>query len=50
MINLDDYKSIETHWIVLYVNGHDGRASYDATYFDNSGVEHIQNSRETIIS
>ena len=35
LINLDEYKSIETHWIVLYVNGD------NVTYFDNFGVEHI---------
>ena len=29
-INLDEYKSIGTHWIVLYINGNNGRASYDA--------------------
>ena len=35
MINLDELKSIEIHWITLYVNGN------DITYFDSFGVEHI---------
>ena len=35
VINLDEYKSIGTHWIVLYVN------RYNATYFDSFRVEHI---------
>ena len=34
-INLDEYKSIETHWIALYVN------AKNVTYFDSFGVEHI---------
>ena len=41
VINLDEYKSIATHWIALYVNGNNRRASYDAIYFDSFGVEHI---------
>ena len=35
VINIDEYKSIGTHWIVLYVNGD------NAIYFDSFGVEHI---------
>ena len=35
VINLDDYKSIGTHWIALYVNGNNTK------YFDSFGVEHI---------
>ena len=27
VINLDEYESIETHWIALYVNGNNRRAS-----------------------
>ena len=27
VINLDEYKSIETHWIASYVNGNNRRAS-----------------------
>ena len=34
VINLDDYKSIGTHWIALYVNN-------NVTYFKSFGVEHI---------
>ena len=41
IINLDKFKSIETHWIALYMNGNNRRASYDAIYFDSFGVEHI---------
>ena len=33
VINLDDYKSIKTHWIPLYVNAE------NVTYFDSFGVE-----------
>ena len=39
--NLDEYKSIETHSIALYVNGDNGSASYDGTYFGSFAVEHI---------
>ena len=35
IINLDDYKSIRTHWIALYVNAE------NVTYFDSFGFEHI---------
>ena len=31
-MNLDEYKSIGTHWIVLYVDGD------NVTYFDSFGV------------
>ena len=42
VINLDEYRSIATHWIALYVNnGNNGSAFYDATYFDSFWVEHI---------
>ena len=33
VINLDDYKSIQSHWIVLYVNDN------NVIYFDSFGVE-----------
>ena len=36
VINLDKYKSIETHWIAFYVNGNS-----NAIYFDRFGVEYI---------
>ena len=35
VINLDEYKSIGTHWIALYVNGD------NVTYFDSVRVEYI---------
>ena len=41
VINLDEIKLIETHWIALYVNGNNRRASYDAISFDSLGVEYI---------
>ena len=43
VINLDEYKSIETHLIDLHVNGTNRRASYDAKYFDSFEVQHIPN-------
>ena len=35
IINVDEYESIGTHWIALYVN------AKNVTYFDSFGVEHI---------
>ena len=35
IINLDEYESIEIHWIALHVNGN------NVTYFGSFGVEHI---------
>ena len=35
IINLDEYESIGTHWIALYVNDN------NATYFDIFAAEHI---------
>ena len=35
VINLDEYKSIESHWITLYVNGN------NIKYFDSFGVKHV---------
>ena len=32
---------MRTHWIALYANGNNGRASHDAIYFDSFGVDHI---------
>ena len=40
-INLDEFKSIGTHCIALYVNGNNRRDSSDAIYFHIFGVEHI---------
>ena len=35
LINLDEFKSIEAHWIAFYVNGN------NVIYFDSFGGEHI---------
>ena len=35
VIDLDEYKSVGTHWIALYVNAN------NVVYFDSFGVEHI---------
>ena len=35
IINLEEYESIGTHWIVLYANAE------NVTYFHSFGVEHI---------
>ena len=35
IINLDEYESIGTHWIILFVNHN------NITYFDSFKVEHI---------
>ena len=35
VINLDEYKSIETHWIALYVKGN------NVMHFDSFGAEPI---------
>ena len=45
VINLDEIKSIGTHWITLYMNGK------NIIYFDSFGVEHIPEeiSKETKI-
>ena len=33
--NLDEFKSIGTHWIALHVNGNNERISYYTIYFDS---------------
>ena len=38
VINLDGYKSLGTRWKSLHVNGDNGRASCNTTYFDRFGV------------
>ena len=35
IINLDEYESIGTHWIALYIN------AKNVTYFDSFGVKNI---------
>ena len=40
--NLDEYKSIGTHWIALYVNGDYASAFYDAIYFASLTVKQIE--------
>ena len=37
VVKLDEYRSIGTHWIALYVNGE------NITYFDSFRIEHIAN-------
>ena len=37
IINHDEFESIGTHWIALYVNAE------NVTYFDSFGVEYIPN-------
>ena len=53
VINLDEYESIGTHQIALYMNDNNRRASDNAIYFNNFGVEHIlkekKNSQKTKI-
>ena len=43
VINLDEFKSIGTHWIALYVN------SNNIVYFDSFGIEHIPKEIKTFI-
>ena len=43
VINLDEYESIGTLWIALYVNAE------NVTYFDSFGVEHIPKDIRKII-
>ena len=44
IINLDEYKSIGTYWIVLHVNDD------NVTYFDSFGVEYISKEIKKLIS
>ena len=43
VINLNEYKSIATHWIALYANGN------NVMYFDSFRVEHIPKQIKKII-
>ena len=49
VINLDEYKSIGTHWKALYVNGDNGKTSYDATNFDSFRLEQIPKEIKKVI-
>ena len=40
---------IGTHWISLYVNNDNGRASYNRTYLHCFGVEHIPKKIEKFL-
>ena len=42
-VYLDEYKSIGTHWIPLYVN------DKSVKYFDSCGVEHFPKETKTLI-
>ena len=44
VINIDEFNSIGTHWIALYVNG------TNVTYFDSFGVEHIPKEIKNFIA
>ena len=43
IINYDEYESIRTHWIDLYVN------AKNVTYFDSFGVEYTPKEIRTLI-
>ena len=43
VINFDEYKSVGTHWIALYVNGD------HAIYFNSFGVEHIPKENKKFV-
>ena len=43
VVNLDEFKSIGTHWIALYVNYN------SVTCFKNFGVEHVPKELKTFI-
>ena len=49
VINLDEYKSIGTHQKALYVNGDNGKISYDATNFDSFRLEQIPKEIKKLI-
>ena len=41
VINLNEFKSIGSHWIAFYVNDNNRSASYDAIYLYSFGVQNI---------
>ena len=51
VINLDEYKSIGTHWIALYVNGncsHNSKLN-NVIYFDSFRAKHIPKEIKKVI-
>ena len=50
VIHFDEYESIGSRQIALYVNGDNMGAYNDATYFDNVAVEHIPEEIEAFTS
>ena len=42
-ISVDEYKSLETHWIALYVNAE------NVTYFDSFEAEHVPKETKKFI-
>ena len=49
LINVDEFKSKETHWIALYVNGKNRKVSYDVIHFNSFGVKHIPKEIKKLI-
>ena len=49
LCNLDEYKSIGTHWIAFYVTGNNKIAYYDTQYIDSFGVEYISKEIQKLI-
>ena len=49
VINLDEYESIGTYWIALYLNDNNTRTCYDTIYFDSFGVEHIPKEIKNLV-
>ena len=47
--NVDGCKSVATHSLTLYVNGHNWSALYNATCFDSFGFEHIPKEIKKLI-
>ena len=40
-MNIDNYKSIKTHWTALFVKDDNGSVSYDPVYLVSLEFEHI---------
>ena len=49
VINVDEYKLVGIRRIALCVNGGNGSASYDTTYFDGFRVEHIPEKIKKVV-